>query len=133
MVKEQEKEKGRALYIVRGILLVLFNLILYSLLLLAIIWVCQGGYRFAYQVFGAVTVAEAPGEDISITIEPEESVSELSKELENGGVIVNRYSFLVRTRLSMADGRGLREGDYILNTSMTYEEILDKILKSEVK
>lgn len=129
----KEQENGRALYIVRGILLVLFNFILYSLLLLAIIWVSKGGYRFAYQVFGAVTVTEAPGEDISITIEPDESVSELAKELENGGVIVNRYSFLVRARLSMADGRGLREGDYILNTSMTYEEILDKILKSEVK
>ena len=58
---------------------------------------------------------------------------QVSINSENGGVIVNRYSFLVRARLSMADGRGLREGDYTLNTSMTYEEILDKVLKSEVK
>lgn len=142
MAKEQEQERrsggenksrGRSVYVVRGILLVLFNLILYSLLLIAIVWVCRTGYRFSYQVFGEVTVAEAPGTDVSVIIQPEEDILELAGKLEQNGVVVNKYSFFVRTKLMMFDGKILRPGDYTLNTSMTYEEILDKILKSETK
>lgn len=129
MAKEQGK--STVLSVLRGILVVFFNLILYSLILFAIVWVCKNSYHFAYEVFGDVTVAEEPGTDVVVTIDKDQEALSVSKSLEVDGLVVNAYSFYLRVRLSMADGKVLKPGEYTLNTSMTYDEILDKILKSE--
>ena len=129
MAKEQERK--RVLLVLRGVLLLIFNLIWYSLLLFAFVWICKSTFHFSYQIFGEVTVQEAPGIDVDIVIDENEEPLSFAKELEEKQVVVNAYSFYIRTRLDMMDKMKFRPGEYTLNTSMTYEEILNKVLKSE--
>ena len=49
----------------------------------------------------------------------------------NKGLIANKYSFYVRTRLMDKDEIKLKPGIYTLNTSMGYEDILDILTQSE--
>ena len=66
----------------------------------------------------------APGINAEITIEDGASSMEVAAALEQYRLIPNRYSFYLKVQLM---GYKILAGTYILNTSMTYDEILDQI------
>lgn len=111
----------------RGISIVIqlfLNILFYVILIMAVIRLSGWAYHFAYQVFGNVTVASAPGRLATIEIEEGESTHSVAKELEENGLIVNADSFYVRTKLMMGSEKPILPGTYTLNSSMTYDEIL---------
>ena len=81
-------------------------------------------YDFAYQVFGDVAAEAPPGRDVRITIMKGESSMNIADKLENAKVIVDKYSFYVKLKLKEYD---IMPGTYVLNTSMSYDEVLDVI------
>lgn len=121
-------KKNMALEIARGILLFIVNIIVMLLIVFALIQVCKMSYDFSYQIFGDVVVSSPPGQSSVFKVEKNESEWEVSKRLKNEKLIVNAYSFYIRLQLTANKSKKLTEGEYMLNSSMTYEEILQKIV-----
>ena len=65
-----------------------------------------------------------PGINVEIVIKEGASTMEVASALEMQRVIPNRYSFYLKVQLMK---HKILAGKYILNTAMTYDEILDQI------
>ncbi len=126
-------ERNRAINVTRGTLLLIIYIILLTLSVIAVVQTSRAVYQLAYQVFGDVVVAEPPGKDRSFRIDKGESDWEVAEKLKDEQLIVNKYTFYLRLELASNASRKVAPGEYMLNTSMTYEEILERIMQSKVK
>lgn len=106
------------------ILRLLLNIIFYILVVILVIYASKAAYNFTYQLYGPVAVDEEPGRDILIQIKKGESKMDISGKLELYRAIVNKYSFYLKTELQNSN---IMPGTYRINSSMTYDEILDII------
>lgn len=82
------------------------------------------GYQFGHDIFSPVAVAAAPGRDQKVMIAEDPSLLQLAKDLEEEGLIRDRYVFFVQAKFYDYE---LHPGIYVLNTSMTSKEMLQKI------
>ncbi|MCH5264741.1 MAG: endolytic transglycosylase MltG [Lachnospiraceae bacterium] len=112
---------------VRTILIVLLNIIFYGLVVFGGLQLCHAGYSFAYDVLGETAAVLPPGEDKSFTITEDEDAFTVAENLANQNLIKSQYSFYLRMRLQEGRQSPMKPGTYTLNTSMTYEEILNII------
>lgn len=117
------------LLVIRGVLVFLLNLIFYMVVILATIGLCKETYSFANEIFGEVMAEAPPGTDKMFVIEEAQDSLTIAKNLEKEGLVSNAYSFYIRLKLSLSDTIVVSAGEYKLNTSMTYKEILDEIVK----
>lgn len=124
-----EKSGATALFMIRGFLIFVLNLIFYVVVVFGAVQICKVTYSFANEVFGEVMAEAPPGSERTFVIREADDALTVSKNLEREGVVANAYSFFIRLKLSMSDRSILAAGTYKLNTSMTYEEILDEIVK----
>lgn len=115
------------------ILRLLLNVIFYLLVIILVIYGSKTAYNFTYQLYGPVSLDEEPGRTIPIKINKGESTMDVAGKLEVNRVIVDKYPFYFKTKLQ---GKVIMSGTYRVNSSMTYDEILDIITdysKSEVQ
>lgn len=117
------------LKVVRTMLIVILNTIIYGVVLFAGVQLCSIGYSFAYEVLGDTTAEFPPGEEKEFTIEKNEDAFTVAGRLEEDNLVKNRYSFYLRMLLEESEETKLTPGDYTLNTCMSYEEIVSHILK----
>ena len=103
---------------------VLLNIIFYAVVIFAVYKVGITAREFCFQVFGNYTMDAEPGINAEITIKDGASTMEVAAALEMNRLIPNRYSFYLKVQLM---GYKILAGTYILNTSMTYDEILNEI------
>ena len=121
----QKRENTKIAMDVAGFILhLLLNVIFYTIVIFAIYKVGVTARDFCYQVFGAYSMDAEPGINAEITIPDGASTMEVAAALEQYRLIPNRYSFYLKVQLM---GYKILAGTYILNTSMTYDEILDQI------
>ncbi|HHT96974.1 MAG TPA: endolytic transglycosylase MltG [Clostridiales bacterium] len=113
-----------AFRIIGSVFRFVLNVLFYILIATAIISVSRQAYTFTYQIYGDVSVEQAPGRDILFQINKGESSMDISKKLEINRLIVDKNPFLIKAKLQKAN---ILPGTYRLNTSMTYEQILDNI------
>ena len=111
--------------------IITLNIVLYMFVILVGVKFSTSAYQFAYQLFGNVTVAEAPGTDVMITIRSGEPTKEIAKVLESKRIIEDKTSFYVRAKLLASNQNPILPGIYKLNTSMTYKEIINTITDPE--
>lgn len=102
------------------ILRLLLNIIFYVVVIILITRVSVQTYKFCYQIFGQVTASEEPGRDVEILIKKGESTMNVASKLELNKVIVDKNSFYVKAKLKK---HVIMPGAYMVNTSMTYDEI----------
>lgn len=102
------------------------KLIVYALVILLLYEGISRGYQFGYEVFHPEAMAEAPGVNMQVTIEDDESISEISAVLKASGLIGNEYVFWVQCWFYEygSDDYEVIPGAYILNNSMTSKEII---------
>lgn len=112
---------------VRMLLIILLNIIFYSLVIFGCIQIVHTGYSFAYDVLGETMAELPPGSDQSYTIESGRSEYEVASDLAERNLVKDRYSFYLRMKLEEGGESVLQPGTYHLNTSMTYGEILSMI------
>ena len=110
--------------IIGFILHLLLNVLFYAIVIFTIYKVGMTAKDFCFQVFGDYTMDAAPGINAEITIKEGASTMEVAAALEMNRLIPNRYSFYLKVQLM---GYKILAGTYILNTSMTYDEILAQI------
>jgi|GEM_PF-459632 len=106
----------------------ILNIIFYVLVVAAVYKGATLLYNFSYEVFGSVARAEEPGTNVPVQIYRGETTMNIATKLETSLVIVDKYSFYVKTKLKNYD---IMPGTYILNTSMDYDEILEIISDSK--
>ena len=105
----------------------LISILIEILLILVLVFVIWGAgrwtYSFGYAIFAEKTVEEEPGTDIQVTITEGQSNRQISKMLEEKGLIRDADPFYVR--LMLTDYKKLiQPGTYTLNTSMQSEEMM---------
>lgn len=106
-------------------------IVLYSLLVLGVVFVCVHGYRFCYDVFADVRVEGQPGKDITFSVSSTDDFRDIAAKLQEEGVIRDRHSFLARAGIMDTDRNKIFPGQYILNNSMTYEQVINRLTVSE--
>ena len=88
-------------------------------------------YEFGYQVFADLPVSEGEGRIISVVVKEGQSSRELSKELEEKGLINNSYVFYIQERFSEHYKDMIQPGTYELSTAMSSEEMLEVLCHVE--
>lgn len=102
------------------------KLIVFAVTILLLYEGVTRGYEFGYHVFCDTAAAEEPGVDMRVTIGEGEKIGDIAAALEKGGLIKNRYTFLIQC-LFYEYGRSdnpVLPGTYLLNNSMTGKEII---------
>ncbi len=99
----------------------LLNIIFYILVVFLIINFSKSAYAFAYQVYGPVTLDEAPGREVVFQIKKGDSKMDIATRLETYRVIENKYPFYLKTKLTEYV---IMPGTYVINSAMTYDDIL---------
>lgn len=122
--KKSDVGAGVALNFTSFMLQMFVTVLFYVIVVLLVSNLSSTAYDFCYEIYGTVTVDKAPGRDVTVVIEDGESTMNVAKKLELNKIIVNDTTFYLRTKLSE---KTIFPGTYILNTSMSYEEILDVI------
>lgn len=102
----------------------LMNIMFYVLVAFLIVNVSKAAFQFTYELYGPVAVENEPGRDILIQIKKGESTMDVASKLEVNRAIVNKYSFYIKTKV---EDVSIMPGTYEINSSMTYNEILEII------
>lgn len=106
------------------VLTLLMNIAFYTLVVILIVNVSKEAYQFTYELYGPVTAESEPGRDIMFQIKRGESSMDIAKKLEINRAIVNKYSFFIKLQI---EDFVIIPGTYLINSSMTYDEILSTI------
>ena len=108
--------------ITKGALHIVVTILFYALVVFALYQLAGLTYKYAYQVTGSQTVAEAPGTDQEITVTKGEATMKIATELFDKGIVLNKYTFYIRAKLNRKTP--IIPGTYTVNSSMTYDDIL---------
>lgn len=119
-MKKEEKTLNTTSIIVQ----MLLNILFYGIAIFVTITCANVAYDFAYQIYGEVTVSEAPGKTKKIDIKEGMSAMQVADKLDDNNLIVNKYSFLVKFKLSEAI---IKPGEYEISNSDNYTSIINKI------
>lgn len=95
-----------------------------AVIIIAVFKLAVGAYEFGYQIFADVPVDLDGGRTVSVVVEENQNSKELSKLLEQKGLIKDANVFYVQEQLSDYKGK-LKAGTYELSTSMKGEEMLE--------
>lgn len=112
---------------VRTMLIVLLNIVFYSLVVFGGVALCRFGYQFAYTTVGDTSKDLPPGKEVSFVIGVQEDEFDVAVRLEEEELIRDRYSFYLRMQLEKSEDVCVQSGAYTLNSSMTYKEICHAI------
>ena len=122
-MKKEDNSLGSASIIVQFLMNVLF----YGVAIYMTVTFANKAYDFAYQVYGPVTMAEEPGTSKRVDIKEGTSSAQIANKLYEEKLKVDKYSFLVRLKLSE---QNVHPNVYTLTTAMTYSDIIAKICEN---
>jgi UPF0755 protein len=111
-------------------LFALLKVFVLFLVILVFVSIGKQAYSFGYRVFAEETVSDPPGKKVAVTIEDDISASQLASLLKEKRLIPDEKVFYVQYQLSQYKGK-VKGGSYVLNTSMTSEEILAELASGE--
>ena len=110
------------------LLQIFLNVVFYALIVMFILKIGTLAYEFSYQIYGAVAVDEAPGNERVVEIRKGESTMNIASKLELNKLVKNKYTFYIRAKLSDSV---ILPGTYTLNSAMPYNDIFNIITKQE--
>lgn len=135
MQREEVMNHGQnvqvALNSIRYLLSFIANVLFMILVIYGVFQICGASYHFCYEIFGPVVMEDAPGRDHYFHVAEGETMFQVAERLEEEQLIASKYSFYIRTELMDQKEVRLRPGNYVLNTSMDYEEIINDLTTSE--
>ena len=123
MAKQSEQAKA-ALSILNFFFRTFLNIVFYAVVAFGIYYAATNVYEFCYQITGDTTCEVEPGRDVTVQIKRGESTMAVCNKLESYKVVKNAYSFYLKIQLFE---HKIMPGTFELNTSMTYDEVLDII------
>lgn len=125
---EQVRKQKRSSIIAGGF----FRFAVYLIVAAVVIYIDKTAYDFGYNIFYQQPMdSEEEGRDVTVAVEEGDSVYQIGRTLESRGLIQDAKVFVVQEKLSNYSGK-LQPGTYILNTSMTPDEIMEILAKENV-
>ena len=125
---EQVRKQKRSSIIAGGF----FRFAVYLIVAAVVIYIGKTAYDFGYNIFYQQPMdSEEEGRDVTVAVEEGDSVYQIGRTLESRGLIQDAKVFVVQEKLSNYSGK-LQPGTYILNTSMTPDEIMEILAKVNV-
>ena len=110
-----------------------FRFVLYVCVVVAVIYIGKSAYDFGYDIFYQQPMSsQEEGRDITVVVKQGDSVYQIGRTLEKKGLIEDPKVFVVQEMLSNYTGK-LQSGTYILNTSMTADEMMEILAKINLK
>lgn len=102
----------------------MFSLLVNVLIVFCLIKIFTMAFHFGYSVFG--NVAYHPGVDkyVVVDIPADSSVLQVGEALEDADIIESKWVFFAKVKIKNLAGY-MRNGQFNLSASMTYDEILD--------
>ena len=97
---------------------------LYVAIALGLIYLGQTTYYYSHAVFANQPYEEAPGKNVKVTISEEVGGKELSKVLEENGLIEDSTVFQIQMKMA-GFGKMIEANTYELNTSMPPSELIE--------
>ena len=128
-MENSSKRSATLLFFLRGVIIFILNVIFYAIVVLCAVEVCKVSYEFSHEIFGEVMSEPAPGRDVIFEIKKDEGLLQISKRMESQRLVKNAYPFYIRLKLMLDKSTIVVEGKHRLNTSMTYDEICEEILR----
>ena len=107
-----------------------FSIMIILVLLYGTIHFAIKVYDFGYRLFTETPVDEEPGQNVKVTIEEGASAKEVCQLLEDQGLVRDANLFFFQLKLAEKDDR-LAHGNYVLNTSMNFEELIEAITTTD--
>ena len=124
------RRTGRIVLNIFGVVIHIFlNIIFYMIIVYLVIKASHYAYDFAYQVFGSVSVTKNSGYTAEVTIGKGESTMEVANMLDAKKIIVNKYSFYLRAKLTK---QNILPGTYKVSSDMDYDQIF-KVITTPTK
>ena len=124
------RRTGRIVLNIFGVVIHIFlNIIFYMVIVYLVIKASHYAYDFAYQVFGSVSVTKNSGYTAEVTIGKGESTMEVANMLDAKKIIVNKYSFYLRAKLTK---QNILPGAYKVSSDMDYDQIF-KVITTPTK
>ena len=124
------RRTGRIVLNIFGVVIHIFlNIIFYMVIVYLVIKASHYAYDFAYQVFGSVSVTKNSGYTAEVTIGKGESTMEVANMLDAKKIIVNKYSFYLRAKLTK---QNILPGTYKVSSDMDYDRIF-KVITTPIK
>ena len=124
------RRTGRIVLNIFGVVIHIFlNIIFYMIIVYLVIKASHYAYDFAYQVFGSVSVTKNSGYTAEVTIGKGESTMEVANMLDAKKIIVNKYSFYLRAKLTK---QNILPGTYKVSSDMDYDRIF-KVITTPTK
>lgn len=112
----------------RQISVAILGMLLKVLVAMVVIVVVYKGaviaYDYGYRIFQEPPMTESPGIDIQVDITMGKSARDIGRVLEENGLIRDANLFYIQNMLSHYKDE-LKAGSYVLNTSMTMEEMME--------
>lgn len=125
---EQVRKQKRSSIIAGGF----FRFAVYLIVAAVVTYIGKTAYDFGYNIFYQQPMdSEEEGRDVTVAVEEGDSVYQIGRTLESRGLIQDAKVFVVQEKLSNYSGK-LQPGTYILNTSMTPDEIMEILAKENV-
>ena len=121
---KQSAQARAALSILNFFFRTFLNVVFYGVVAFGIYYAATNVYDFCYQITGDATCEEEPGRDVTVQIKKGETTMAVCTKLESYKIVKNKYSFYLKIQLFEYK---IMPGTFELNTSMTYNEILEVI------
>ncbi|MBD5531411.1 MAG: endolytic transglycosylase MltG [Lachnospiraceae bacterium] len=112
--------------IIRGIAALVIKVAVMVLVVFFIYRLALSAYTFGYRIFAEEPMTQGEGVTVSVAVTEEDDVRSLGQKLYDKGLIRSTRLFYFQELLSNYHGIE-QPGVYELNTSMTVEEMLEKI------
>lgn len=121
--------KSRNMILTVAVVLLRFAIFAYLVL---VIWnLGETSYSYCYRIIAQTVMEAEPGRDVSISFTKNMSTKELARLLEKDGLVEDATIFQLQLIINKYDKK-LEPGTYILNTSMTPEQMM-QIMAGEVE
>lgn len=109
--------------ILTAVLLLLMKLLFAIVVILAIWRLGESAYRFGHSIYDNESMAAPPGWDVAVVLPEGCTVKDTASLLKAKGLIRDAFVFRIQERLSKYHGE-IQAGSYVLNTSMSAQDIL---------
>ncbi|SER71712.1 endolytic transglycosylase MltG [Lachnobacterium bovis] len=105
-----------------------FSIMIILLLVYVLSHFAGKAYGFGYSLFNDESVTKGEGKEVKIVIKSGMSNKEIGELLKKKGLIKDSNLFWIQSEMVSLSSK-VRPGTYVLNTSMSVDEIINKMIK----
>lgn len=104
-----------------------FRVVIAAVLIVVFFIGARTAYNYGYDLFSGKTVDPAPGKDVTVVIGEDMTHAEFAALLHKKGLIEDENAAKIMLYIFTNKNFDLKPGQYVLNTSMTTRQMIEKV------